>query len=331
MKKFFYSTLAVLAFVGCGKIETPSVDIRSNQPAEISFASQATFGTKAVVTGTVLPDGATFSVFADVNEDGSLNDRNYLTNAEYNESGNPADASKHYYWPVSDKPITLDFYAVYPYSASTSRSAAGVATVAVVCEAVNDASVDVMLATTKGQSYDDSKTDEQNRKPLNFEHQLSYVSFQAKKEDIAALLNVKIKEIKVTVPNTKGEIAFTDNSNAPLTPTAGTYVYSTVTSTVADTELSASAWTDCGYFIAIPQDITVAGAKASIKYEYQVGNKTYTKTVDNLSLKSKDTTAWTAWAKGTHYTYNITIGLKEILFTVTASGWSSDGGAKEIY
>ena len=127
------------------------------------------------------------------------------------------------------------------------------------------------------------------------------------------------------------KVAFTDNSNAPLTPTAGTYVYSTVTSTVADTELSASAWTDCGYFIAIPQDITVAGAKASIKYEYQVGNKTYTKTVDNLSLKSKDTTAWTAWAKGTHYTYNITIGLKEILFTVTiASGWS-DGGAKEIY
>ena len=252
-----------------------------------------------------------------------------MTNAEYNKSGNPADANKHYYWPVSDKPITLDFYAVYPYSASTSRSAAGVATVAVNCEAVNDASVDVMLATTKGQSYDDSKTDEQNRKPLNFEHQLSYVSFQAKKEDIAALLNVKIKEIKVTVPNTKGTIAFTDNTNAPLTAATGTadFAYSTVTS---DIEINPTTWTDCGYFIAIPQDITVDGAKASIKYEYQVGNKTYTKTVEGLSLKSKDTTPWSEWEKSTHYTYNITIGLKEILFTVTATKWTDLDG-KEIY
>lgn len=324
MKKFFYSTLAVLAFVGCGKIETPSVDIRSNQPAEISFASQATFGTKAVVTGTALPDGATFSVFADVKENSTLKEANYLDNAQYNDEGNPV--STKYYWPVSDDPITLDFYAIYPY-ANISRTD-GVATVSVDCEKVNDASVDVMLATATGEVYDEAD----GKNDLQFEHQLSYVSFQAQKEDIAALLDVKIKEIKVTVPSTKGTIAFTDNTHAPLTTATGTagFAYSTVTSTVADTELSASTWTDCGYFIAIPQAINVDGAKASIKYEYKVGTKTYEKTVSNLSLQSKDNTKWTAWEKGKHYTYNITIGLREILFTVKASTWS-DGGAKEIY
>ena len=79
MKKIYSSVFAVLALVGCSKIETPSVDIVSNQPAEINFSSQA--GTKAVVSGTVLPDGATISVFADVNENGSQKEANYLNNA----------------------------------------------------------------------------------------------------------------------------------------------------------------------------------------------------------------------------------------------------------
>ena len=188
-----------------------------------------------------------------------------------------------------------------------------------------------MLATTKEQSYDDTKDDEANRKSLVFEHQLSYISFQAKSEDIAALTNVKINYIEVTVPYTKGSIAFTNNTTAPLTKTAGTYVYKPL---AAQTDaLSTSDWTDCGYFLAIPQDITVTGAKAKIQYQYKVGSKTYTKTVDNLSLASKDPTPWTStdWAKSTHYTYNITIGLREILFTVSVDNNWVNAGAKEIY
>ena len=114
MKKFFYSTLAVLALVGCGKIETPSVDfVDNNKPAEIGFSSQATFGTKAVVSGTALPSDAKFSVFADFKEDGTLSEANYLYNAEYGSDGQPTGTDK-YYWPVSDKTVTLDFYAIYP-------------------------------------------------------------------------------------------------------------------------------------------------------------------------------------------------------------------------
>lgn len=321
MKKFFYSTLAVLAFVGCGKIETPSVDIRSNQPAEISFASQATFGTKAVVSGTALPDGATFSVFADFKNGGTLAEENYLNNAEYGSNGAPSGTDK-YYWPVSDQTVTLDFYAIYPYSASYSRTSSSVS-VAVDCQKVNADCVDVMLATATGEEYDEAD----GKNDLQFEHQLSYVSFKAKKQDLAGFTEVKLTALTVTVPYSKGTIAFVSNESATLTETTGsTYTYTVNASTL---ELSTDL-ADCGYFLAIPQDITVDGAKAKITYTYKdIKGKEHTNTVDNISLQSKDQNKWSAWAPSTHYIYDITIGLKEILFSVTVKDWTS--GEKELY
>lgn len=323
MKKFFYSTLAVLAFVGCSKIETPSVDfVDNNKPAEIGFSSQATFGTKAVVSGTTLPSDATFSVFADFKDGGTLSEANYLNNAEYGSNGKPTGDNK-YYWPVSDKTVTLDFYAIYPSNDSYTRSDNSV-TVDVDCQKVNAACVDVMLATATGQSYDE--TDGKN--DLRFEHQLSYVSFKAKKQDLAGFTEVKLTALTVTVPYSKGTIAFKSNTDATLTKTTGTgYEYTVNASTL---ELTTSL-ADCGYFLAIPQDITVDGAKAKITYTYKdIKGKEHTNTVDNISLQSKDQNKWSAWAPSTHYIYDITIGLKEILFSVTVKGWTT-GDDKELY
>lgn len=324
MKKFFYSTLAVLALVGCSKIETPSVDfVDNNKPAEIGFSSQATFGTKAVVSGTALPDGATFSVFADFKDGGTLVETNYLNNAEYGSDGAPSGTDK-YYWPVSDKTVTLDFYAIYPYSTDYSRTSSSVS-VAVDCQKVNAACVDVMLATATGQEYDE----EDGKNDLQFEHQLSYVSFKAKKQDLAGFTEVKLTALTVTVPYSKGTIAFTSNTSAPLTKTSDTgYTYTVNASTL---ELTTSL-ADCGYFLAIPQGITINdGAKAKITYTYKdIKGKEHTNTVDNISLQSKDQNKWSAWAPSTHYIYDITIGLKEILFSVTVKDWTS-GGEKELY
>lgn len=324
MKKFFLSTIAVLALVGCSKIETPSVDfVDNNKPAEIGFSSQATFGTKAVVSGTALPDDATFSVFADFKDGGTLAEANYLNNAEYGSNGAPSGTDK-YYWPVSDKTVTLDFYAIYPYSADYSRTNSSVA-VAVDCQKVNAACVDVMLATAAAQTYDESD----GKNDLQFEHQLSYVSFQAKKQDLPGFTDVTITNLEVSVPYSKGTIAFASNESATLTETTGsTYTY-TVNASNLSLETSLAA---CGYFLAIPQAINVDSAKAKIEYTYKdIKGTLHTNIVDNISLKSKDTTApWTSWAKGTHYIYDITIGLKEILFSVTVKDWTS-GGEKNIY
>lgn len=324
MKKFFYSTLAVLAFVGCGKIETPSVNfVDNNKPAEIGFSSQATFGTKAVVSGTALPSDAKFSVFADFKEGGELKETNYLDNAEYDYKGDPT-GDKHYYWPVSDRDVTLDFYAIYPSNANYERSNNSV-TVDVDCQKVNAACVDVMLATATGQSYSETKT----RNDLKFEHQLSYVSFKAKKQDLAGFTEVKLTALEVTVPYSKGTIAFKSNTDATLTKTADpAYTYTVNASTL---ELTTSL-ADCGYFLAIPQDIAISdGAKAKITYTYKdIKNKEHTNTVDNISLQSKDQDKWSTWASSTHYIYDITIGLKEILFNVTVKDWTP-GGEKELY
>lgn len=324
MKKFFYSTLAVLALVGCGKIETPSVDfVDNNKPAEIGFSSQATFGTKAVVSGTALPSDAKFSVFADFKEDGTLSEANYLYNAEYGSDGQPTGTDK-YYWPVSDKTVTLDFYAIYPSATDYARSNNSV-TVNVDCQKVNADCVDVMLATATGQEYDESD----GKNDLKFEHQLSYVSFKAKKQDLAGFTEVKLTALTVTVPISKGTIAFKSNTDATLTETEDTeYTYTVNASTL---ELSTDL-ADCGYFLAIPQGITINdGAKAKITYTYKdIKGNVHTNTVDKISLQSKAQEKWSTWAPSTHYIYDITIGLKEILFSVTVKDWTS-GGEKELY
>lgn len=362
MKKIYSSVFAVLALVGCSKIETPSVDIRSNQPAEINFSTKSTAGTKAD-NGVVLKDtlgvNRTFSVWADVQEGDanptptySIVEYNYLYNAKYGiiadpaKGANPVDGNK-YYWPDSDKGIKLDFYAVFPYGSYTRTSSSpATITVPVDCEKVKEASaetdpcIDLMFAVSKNQEYAE-------RTPLQFFHQLSMVSFRACVDDKATRLifgDVKIDKIEVVVPDTKGSIAFTDfeTGNCVFTANGKTADFSykpvatslTIDKSKYKNDLSASnEWTECGHFIAAPQDIDdLTKAYAVITYTYKVNGKNtaFTKTTKPLSLKSKDTTSWTKWEKGNHYTYNITIGLKEILFTVTVKPWTNID-AEDIY
>lgn len=345
MKKFFLSTIAVLALVGCSKIETPVVNFANNTKAEINFSSQATAGTKAVVETTTLTEEQTFSVFADVNEGSNHYQYNYLNAAEYNGKGNPTN-SKHYYWPELTGAVTLDFFAIYPadtYVRDTTKTKPTV-TVNVNCEKVNDDCVDIMFACNKGQSFDEGKTVEENRKKLNFKHQLSLIEFRARMDDAATPVifeKVTVKKIEVVVPTTTGTIAFVDTADvncpfsAAATPKTADFKYNPVESDITVTAVKATDdWTECGKFLAVPQNIEdITDAYAVITYSYQLkGNtsKTYTKTTKPLSLKSKDDTKWTDWAKGTRYIYNITIGLKEILFTVSVDEWKV-GGNKEIY
>lgn len=319
MKKVFLAIMALAIAVGCAKVTPEQANVVNSAKQEISFSTFDNFATKAVVDGTTFPSDGQFSVFADWNN-ADLKEANYINGAAFDNNGDPVTG--HYYWPEADGVNTLDFYAIYP--ADTYTRTSDTANITVDCEKTNAASVDIMFATKTGQKYESGAST--HKVALSFEHQLSYVIFQAKATDIAVFTSLKIKEIKVTVPYANGSIAFKSNSDCTLTPSGSAYTY---TVNAGDVTLSGS-YTTCGYFIAIPQAVNAAGAKASVKYEYVVGGKTYTKTVSDITLNNtKAGASFDSWEKGKKYTYNISIGIKEILFTPSVSGWTT-GGSKDL-
>ena len=67
-------------------------------------------------------------------------------------------------------------------------------------------------------------------------------------------------------------------------------------------------------WLVVPEDNT--NAANTITFNYKIDGMTGDAISKSIALSE-------AWAAGTHYTYNVTIGAKEIKFTVeTVAGWT---------
>ncbi|MDD6880330.1 MAG: fimbrillin family protein, partial [Firmicutes bacterium] len=257
-----------------------------------------------------------------------------------------ATDGKTYYWPNYSK-TTLSFFAYSPYSVagSTDPSVAaegmGVTPTFTAAGGIKiegyehkDQTLDFMTADAKDRTYTQPDGPEGESEAtdgtvkLQFKHQLTQLVFAVKKAADYNGITMELVSIKL---DKIGNTATFENGKWGTPSTySGTYNidYTGVTPMIFT---NADAVTSNGMTV-IPQDLIASAESApgqtmTIVYEISgtgVAKEIVTKTVD---LYTQNLTKWEPNQK---ITYNISIGMQEILFNPSVSTWTTPESSAEV-
>lgn len=313
MKKFFaIAAVVAVALTSCVKNEV----ITPNE--EINFKAVNYKNTKAGVYGPISGtayDGETFGVFAFPSNNTGVA---YMDNVEISEVSTDTwkNAAQSYYWPKDG--VTLDFACYSPYNLAPCSG-----TVTATYNKGIDIA-DFTTTTTLNKQVDLMVADlipDKNSGPVAvpFKHVLSQVKFTVAPQTA----NMDIDAITIT------SVKFTVNSVADYASTDGTFANSAWSgwATPVDYEALAAHHTvdltnttavDLGTpVLIIPQDVV------DITVKYTIDYGAYDEECEVVYKHTAATPAQT-WKKNYIYTYNLVVGLNEILFSPSVEAWADD-------
>lgn len=348
MKKIIIALAAVAALASCAKSE-----VEYTQTGEITFAPVAKNMTKSMMTGTDFQTTESFNVWAWYNQVGAntaVTAWNPGTDKYYFEEGTFVFRSEKnwggatpYYWP---KVGSLLFAGYYPTSVAEKASY------------TFDETTNQMVFTDYGQSEVDSegytedlmyfnmtKTSYNSGPvPVVFKHALSWVTVNLSRpsENPVDDETGKPSEYpKITV----NDVTFTNvnpQGTGTVTGTEGTIAW-TVNGTVASTKVNTAdvVLTTTPQIqkepLFIPQTFTTddegttdLNEAMELKVTYTIASsatesftETYTIPLAGMSgTEGGETVTVNSWEPAKHYTYNISIGIEEILIAPTVENWS---------
>lgn len=250
----------------------------------ISFTPAAE--TRAVVEGTTLPSGSSFSVWGWYGTGNEIN-KNVFNNITVTESGGTwGYTGGTQYWIPG---MTYNFYGVYPASVTASVTNDGIITV----EGFDcSKAVDLMTATATDLSGDDALT-----VAMQFKHELARVK-------------VSVESNGATVDGLKVYgVGYQGNFNSGNTP-KWTEI---VTATEEKTPLSGETAQD---MLLLPAtDLT----NAKLKVTYHYGSDASATRTDEASL-----TIAGGWAAGQQYHYKASIVAGKLTITITVMDWNEE-------
>lgn len=343
MKKlFFIAAIASVAFASCVKNEVAPTAMQQD---EISFVAPVV-GLQTKVFGEINAQyntGESFDVWcvhntADISEWGGTA---YFSNvtATYDAGLGGWKLSPKYYWPATGK---LSFVALSPsltltttYNETngfqiTDKWSQG---------ATQDAIIDLMYSeptfncvkssfmNAANDDDDDSGNYKYNGVDINFKHALSYILFNVKTtEDYSATTEFRLNTITLSGVYTTG--TFNQKAADPWAEdtagATGTYVAYTNTPGLAFGNSAVHAAAAAGKeIILLPQALTAGQQKITVNYQIRTDGGTWIDQVQEVDLKNATVEAW---EMGKKYTYNLSIGMTEIIFDPAVTYWTEAAG-----
>lgn len=342
MKKVLIAMSAMAAVMACTKTEATF-----EQPAEISFSPVSRYNTKAAVTGTNFTADQNFYVFANTVETSSAK---YFENALFTQDDNHTGTSNSLtvyagnpsqFWPN----VTPLKFAGYTVSGNVENVKAtmsdswGTMTITGYSQPSN---FQTAQANDLMWFFDDNndKGYDKNSGIITptMKHACSWITVTVK---VAANLmdtdsntegnqsywkDITVKNIKFEKLNTTGTVALAENAgwSNVAGETTNINIYNDATGTTVDGTAKTIDSVVANNVIVVPQIPTTL----SMTYSYTTPagvNVTETKTGISLDYDG-NAGANTAWAAGTHYTYELTIGADEIRIAPTSSDWNAGSG-----
>lgn len=341
-KSFFLAAVAITVLAGCAK----------NEPAQLAQEESITFfapvvGPQTKVYGEIGANyntGESFDVWCvhntvDITEWGGTA---YFSNvtATYDSGLGGWTLSPKYYWPATGK---LSFAALSPSLTNTTAydHANGFQITSAWSQGANqDAIVDLMYSeptfncekssfvNADNDDDDDSGNYKYNGVDINFKHALSYILFNVKTTaDYSATTKFRLNTITLSGVYTTG--TFNQKATDPWTEdtagATGTYVAYTNTPGLAFGNSAVHAAAAAGKeIILLPQELTAGQQKITVNYQISTDNgTTWIDQVQEVDLKNATVAAW---EMGKKYTYNLSIGMTEIIFDPAVTYWTEVAG-----
>lgn len=277
---------------------------------EITFKAVNYKNTKAEfygpINGTAYPEAEHFGVFAFHSATSYNAATPYMSNVEVEKDATYwKHATDSYYWP-KEGDLKFACYSPYEFGSGTVSADAtdGVAFTDFTTTADLDKQVDLMTSKVSAGL---------TAGPVNvpFQHLLSQITFTVKTDKEYGPYD-KVDSFKVN------SITFTVKSQADYVPATGNWSYRDIDLTY--NTLGAEYYiTKNGSIqklgtpvMIIPQDAVEITVNYTIDYDG-----------DNVVTTDAKYTPTEKWNKNTIYTYNITIGLDEILFSPVVEPWDT--------
>ncbi|MBE6240783.1 MAG: fimbrillin family protein [Bacteroidales bacterium] len=341
-KSFFLAAVAITVLAGCAK----------NEPAQLAQEESITFfapvvGPQTKVYGEIGANyntGESFDVWcvhntADITEWGGTA---YFSDVEatYDSGLGGWTLSPKYYWPATGE---LSFVALSPSLDNTIAydHANGFQITSAWSQGANqDAIVDLMYSeptfncvkasfvNAYNDNDDDSGDYKYNGVDINFKHALSYILFNVKTTaNYSATTKFRLNTITLSGVYTTG--TFNQKAYDPWTENTagatGTYVAFTDTPGLEFGNSAVLAAAATGKeIILLPQELTAGQQKITVNYQISTDNgTTWIDQVQEVDLKNATVAEW---EMGKKYTYNLSIGMTEIIFDPAVTYWSEVAG-----
>lgn len=242
-----------------------------------------------------------------------------------------------YYWP---KEGFLSFAAYSPFGVigDVTYGAAGLSVVGHTVSTNTAEHVDFMYAPrvyNRNSSTEEGDDDDSKYKydgvNILFEHAMSSIVFKvARKSGIDANTKITLKKITLTKPSLKADFkeTITDGATYDASPKWSNWsseddivAYYNATGTQLTESLVEYVNNTDDDIILIPQTLT---DNVKVVLEYTITNPG-SHDLDQVSEIQLNTHT-PAWGMGTRYTYNITIGMEEIIFDPAVTPWTDATG-----
>lgn len=342
---------AVAVMAGCSKsvVEEPIDNdwqlLTGDKPLRFAAAVEHT-ATKAPVTGSALPAGSAFGVFAyyqpgnlETYEGGrwitSSRLPNIMKNQEVSYDGTTYTYSPLRYWPANEE-NTISFWAYYPYDASVTLSQGNTGStyssgIPSVHFTATDGSIDFMTSDlAPDYVYGTAAGTNPNVAvdgvvPMSFNHRLSQVTLKARTEN-AGSCTIKINSLRLLNVQSAGTYVHQPAGwrldNSPL-------AYTVVNTEQTVTEsVEAGTVKELGSLCLLPQTMSpeAPAAQPSLEITYTVlgpGESTATPWTKTVALSGSGPAAWAA---NQHVVYTLTIGPGELYVKATLVEDWTDGG-----
>ncbi len=298
---------------------TPLVSV-ATKASEIGYPENSTFG----VFGLYYPSGD----FAGWND--TPNRILYINGAEFKYDKNVDDSTEGsgawisnpaYLWPKTGK---MTFAAWSPYSVKNAVSYGADGLTVKDFSMERNGLTDLMYSD---RIYDKTSSAGGNTKydgiDILFHHALASLRFVAKAQ-AGASYNVKVDRVVLYGLYRKGtfEEKITEGTTTP-----GTYSSTPSWGSLDDLYNQSDFLMVSGDTLTtfvIPQNITEE-VKMRVYYSIQIGSATFVPTVSN-DISLKENSEIEGWEMGKRYTYNLTLGLQQIRFSVNVDNWQSSEG-----
>lgn len=336
MKKIILSIAAVAAIAACTKSE-----VEYDQPSEIGFAPVSKLNTKAAVTDTDYPDALDMYVFANAGAaDAALPagyTEPYFANAAFTHGSHAANVFggvTPYYWPNVKKLIfsgysksgnvaSLATKPTYVWNATAATWEINMTGYAPGEGTETEGDNDLMWFPTTATSY--GKQEEAVQ--VEMKHACSWVTIKIKGDATTGAAGTTWQILDLTVADLaqSGDVvlgAEADWSNLAAGTDFDAYA-------ATEGKKLTTAWED--YTQLSYQDLVVIPQETKtlkVKYSYVSQAGGAADGSDIVIEETKDVpltyTNDAGWKAGVHYTYNITIGTKEILIEPTVKVWDTE-------
>ena len=306
--------------------------VYNETPEEIGFKAVTGVMTKTVEDGATMLEP--MGVFANYYADGDVGE-SYFENESFAQDGETTTWVGGQYWPVTG---TLIFTLYAPYNNTPNVVSYDEVNNKLTINADNS-----NIASQKDWLYGKTqptgtKADNDDAISISFAHALSKIVVNVKGDNV-----VKVKKIELlnTLQTAEGTITYSDtndddiNEGALAWKTSGNGVIKTESMVLFENNegavLSETNLSDVKTCLVTPIALTkngMDGAEA-IRLTYKLGQNgndlVYTTGVKPNGDEITDSNQLgTEWKAGSKYTYNITVGAKEIKFTPSVDPWDGD-------